>query len=143
MRQQRFANQGDACAAVVEDVLVVLRFRLRVDRDGDSADLDRAEEGVQELRRIQEQEKNALFGTNAESEQSITDAVGSFEQLPIGDPLFAALDGDFRPAPFLDVAIHEVCGDIERIRQRDQEIGRLLLVRGEELETLSRKRAGV
>jgi len=60
----------------------------------------------------------------------MADAVGSFQQLLIGDPLVAALDGDFRPAAFLDVAIHEVCGDIERFRQGDQEIGHLQQVRG-------------
>src|SRR5580658_2840071 len=143
MRQKRLADQSNARAAVVENVFVVLRLCLRVDGYGDSADLDRAEEGVKELRRIQEQEENTLFGTNAEGEQGRADAVGSFEQLLIGDLLVAALDGDLRPAAFLDVAIHEVCGDIERFRQRHQEIGHLLQVRGEGWEMLSRKRAGV
>ena len=143
MRQQRFADQGDVSAAAVEDVFVVLRLCLGVDGDGYSPDLDRAEEGIEELRRIQEQQENALFETNAEGQQGIADAVGSFQQLLIGHPLVAALDGDFRPAAFLDVAIHEVCGDVESFRQRDQEIGHLLQVRGEGWEMLSRKRAGV
>lgn len=143
MRQKRLADYSNPRAAVVEDVFIVLRLCLRVGGDGDCADLDRAEEGVEELRRIQEQEENALFGTNPEGEQGIAHAVGSFQQLLIGDPLVAALDGDFRRAAFLDVAIHEVRGDIERVRQRDQEIGRLLLARGESLEIVSRKRAGV
>ena len=143
IRQQRFADQGDTGAAVLEDVFVILRLRLRVDGDGDGADFDRAEQGVEELGRVEEQEKDALFGADAESEKGIAGAVGIFQKLLIGDPFVAALDGDLRAAAFLDVAIHKVSGDIEIIRQRDQEIGCLRLVRARNWEIRLRKRAGV
>lgn len=126
MRQQRLADDGDAGAAVVEDVFVLLRLGLRVDGNGDRADFDRAEKGIEKFWRVEQQEKDALFGADAEREQEVADAIGILQKLEIGDPLVAALDGDFGATALLDVAVHEVRGDIEGIRQRDQELASLL-----------------
>src|SRR5580692_5084140 len=143
MREQWCADEGNTGAAVVEHVFVVLRLGLRVDGYSDGTDFDRAEKGVKKFRRVEEQKKDALFGTDAESEQGIAGAIRVFQELLIGDPLVAALDSDFVAAAFLDVAVHEVGGDVEIFRQRDQELGRLLLESAGSWEIfLPRKRAG-
>ena len=143
MRQQRFADDGNARAAIVEDVLVVLGFRLRIDGHGHGADLDCAKKGVEELRRVQKQKENALLRANSESEQGIAGAVGFFQQLLISDTLVATFDSNLRTAALLDVAIHEVGRNIECFRQSDQEIGCLPLVSVESLDISYRKRARV
>jgi len=143
MGEQRFADDGDAGAAVVEDVFVVLGLGLCVDGNGDGADFDGAEKGVQKFGRVEKQEKDPLFGADAELEQGITDAVGVFQELLVGDPLVAALDGDFRAAAFVDVAVDEVRGDVEGVGQRDHESGCLRLMSAAGRESGLRKRAGV
>ena len=47
--QKRFANDGYSCEGIIEDVLVIARFSLRVNRNGDGADFDGTEEGVKEF----------------------------------------------------------------------------------------------
>jgi len=47
--QKRFANDGYSCEGIIEDVLVIARFGLRVNRNGDGADFDGTEEGVKEF----------------------------------------------------------------------------------------------
>ena len=79
MLQQRLADDSDACAAIFENIFVILRFRLRVDRNSDSPNLDCAEKRVEEFRRIEKQKKNAFFRSYAESEQGIPDAVRIFQ----------------------------------------------------------------
>lgn len=143
MRKQRFAEDGDARAAVVEDVLIVLGFRLRVDGNGHGANLDRAEKGVEKFWRVEKQKEYALLGPNAESKQGVAGAVGILQQFLIRDSLIAALDSDFGAAAFLDVAVHEVSGNIENFRQRDQEIACFLTVCARDWEVLVRKRARV
>lgn len=145
MGKQRLAYNGDASAAIVEDVLVVLQLGLRIDGNSHCADLDRAEKGVEKFGRVQKQKKDAFFGTNAESQKNVADAVGIFQELQIGDALVAAFDGDFGAAAFLDIAVHEVSGDIERIRQRNQELVCLPPVRlvSRDILQYQRKRAGV
>jgi hypothetical protein len=61
MGQQWFADDNDARAAIVEDVFIVLRFCLRVDRNGDRPDFDGAKKGVKEFRRVQQEKQYALF----------------------------------------------------------------------------------
>src|SRR5579859_1749753 len=100
MREQWFADYGDTRAAVVQDVFVILGFRLRVDGNGDGADLDCAKKGVEELRRVQQEKEDTLFGAHAERQKGIADAIGSFQQLLISDPLVATFDSDLRAAAF-------------------------------------------
>jgi len=120
VREQWFADDGDTREAVVQDLFVILGFRLRVDGNGHRADLDGSEKGVEKFRRVQQQKEDTLFGAHAERQKGIADAIGSFQQLLIGDPLVATFDSDLRAAAFLDVAIHKMRGDIEGFRQCDQ-----------------------
>ena len=53
--QKRFANDGYSGEGIIEDVLVVARFGLRVNRNGDGADFDGTEEGVKEFGCIEQQ----------------------------------------------------------------------------------------
>ena len=65
-RPQRVGDDDDARARVVEDEFVVSGRPERVDRNRHGADLDRAEEAVDHLRRIEHQQQDALFRTHAE-----------------------------------------------------------------------------
>ena len=118
--QKGFADDGYAGARVVEDIFVIVRLGLGVDGNGDGADFDGAKERVEKFRRVEKQEEHALFRKDAESAKSIAGTVGALEELPVGDALVAALDGDVLRAAFEKVAVHEVGGDVEELRQRDQ-----------------------
>lgn len=111
--QKSFADDGCAGAGVVEDVFVVVRSGLGVDGNGDGADFDSTEEGVEKFRRVEKQEEDALFRADSETAKSIADAVGALEELLVGDTLVAAFDGDVLRAAFEDVAVHEVGGGVE------------------------------
>src|SRR5436305_10852868 len=113
LRQKRFADDGDDRARIVEDVRIVVRLGLRVYGNGDRAEFDRAEKGVQEFGRVEQKEKDAFGGANAKSAKGVAGAVCAIEELLIGDALFAALDGDIVRTAFEDVAIHEIGGDVE------------------------------
>ena len=120
LRQKVFADDGYAGARVVEDIFVIVRLGLGVDGNGDGADLDGAKERVEKFGRVEKQEQHALFQMDAESAKSVAGAVGALEELLIGDALVAALDGDVLRSAFENVAVHEVGGDVEELRQRDQ-----------------------
>ena len=117
LRQKSFAYDSYASAGVVEDVFVVVRFGLGVGRNGHGADFYRAEEAVEKFRRVEKQEEHAFFGTDAEITEGVADPVGTLEQLLVGDTLAGAFDGDVFRAPFEDVAVHEICSDVELSRQ--------------------------
>ena len=53
------------------------------------------------------------MGANTEIAEGVACAVGALEELLVGDPLFAAFDGDVLAAAFENVAIHEISGDVE------------------------------
>jgi len=120
LRQKGLTDDGYAGARVVEDIFVIVRLGLGVDGNGDGADFDGAKERVEKFRRVEKQEEHALFRKDAESAKSIAGTVGALEELPVGDALVAALDGDVLRAAFEKVAVHEVGGDVEELRQRDQ-----------------------
>jgi len=120
LRQKGFADDGYAGAGVVEDIFVIVRLCLGVDGNGDGADFDGAKERVEKFGSVEKQEEHTLFQMDAESAKSVAGAVGTLEELLVGDALVAALDGDVLRAAFEKVAVHEVGGDVEELRQRDQ-----------------------
>lgn len=115
-RQKAGTDDCDLSMRVVQNVFVIMRLGLRVDRYRDGADFDRAEEAIKKFRRIEKQEEYALTRMHAEIAKRVSSTVGAFEELLVGDALFVAFDGDFIPAAFVDVAIHEVGGDVEQLR---------------------------
>ena len=120
LRQKGFTDDSCAGAGVVEDIFVIVRLGLGVDGNGDGADFDGAKERVEKFGRVEKQEEHALFRMNAASAKSIAGAVGALEELLIGDALVAAFDSDVLRAAFEKVAVYEVGGDVEELRQRDQ-----------------------
>src|SRR5260370_1368076 len=114
--QKSFADDSYVSAGVVEDIFVIVRFGLGVDGNGDGADFDGAEKGVEKFGRIEKQEEDALFRADSEIAKRVTDAVGALEELLGGDALVAAFDGDVLRAAFENVAVHEVGGDVEEMR---------------------------
>src|ERR1700719_1282497 len=117
--EKSFANDSHAGAGVIENVFAVVRFGLGVDGNGDRADFDGAEEGVEEFRRVEKQEEHALFGANAEIAKRVAGAVGALEELLVGDSFVAAFDGDIVRAALENIAIHEIRGGVEELRQSD------------------------
>src|SRR5258708_4270236 len=117
--QESFANDSHPGAGVIENVFTVVRFGLGVNGNGDRADFDGAEEGVEEFRRVEKQEEDALFRANAEIAKGVAGAVGALEELLVGDTLAAAFDGDVVRAALENMAIHEICGGVEELRKSD------------------------
>src|SRR5260370_42356416 len=98
--QESFANDSYAGAGVIENIFAVVRFGLGVDGNGDRADFDGAEEGVEEFRRVEKQEEHALFRANAEIAKGVAGAGGALEELLGGDtPVSAARGGVGGAAP--------------------------------------------
>ena len=79
LRKKSVVDDGYASAGVVEDVFVVVRLGLGVHGNGHGADFYRAEEAVEEFRRVEKQEEDAFFGTDAEITKGVADAVGTLE----------------------------------------------------------------
>src|SRR5260221_7319656 len=117
--QESFANDSYAGARVVENVFAVVRFGLGIDGNGDRADFEGAEEGVEKFRRVEKQEEHALFRANAEIAEGVAGAVGALEELLVGDTLVAAFDGDVVRAALENIAIHEIRGGVEELRKSD------------------------
>ena len=118
LTQQRVADHEDAGAAVPERVRVILRAPQRIERHGDDAGLDRAEEAVGERGSVLEDQRDALFGLNAETPERRAKSIDALGDLPVRDALIAAFDRDARAAAFSDVAIDEMGGGVEDVRQR-------------------------
>ena len=76
-------DEQHAGAAVVEHVEVVLRAQLGVQWHGDGADLDRAEEGAGELRRVVEQHTHALLQLDAERPQRVPRPVDALREVAV------------------------------------------------------------
>ncbi len=93
-----------------------MRLGLRVDGDCYRANLDHAEEAVEEFWRIEKQKKDTLSGTDASVAKRVSYAIGAFEELFVRDALGGAFDGDVFSAGFADIAIHEISGDVEELR---------------------------
>ena len=100
---------------VIEDVLVVVRFGLRVDGNGDGADFNGAKERVKEFGCIEQQEEHPFLCADTKIAEGVAGAVGALEELLVGDTLFAAFDGDVLRAALENVAIHEIGGDVEEL----------------------------
>ena len=81
-------------AAVVQDVREVARCEQGVGRHGDRADLDRAEECVDELGRVQAEDDHALFDADPELAQRVPAAIDVGAELGVRDRPSLAADGD-------------------------------------------------
>ena len=53
---------------------------------------------------------------HVETAKRVPCAIGAFEELPVGDALCGAFDGDVFAAALVDIAIHEISGDVEDLR---------------------------
>ena len=115
LRQKSFADDGYAGLRVVEDKFVVVRLGLGVDGNGDGADFDGAEERVEKFGRIEEEEEDALFRADSQIAKCVAGAVSTFEELLVGDAFVAVFDGDILRAAFVDVAVHEIGGNVEEL----------------------------
>ena len=115
--QQRFADHHHPGAAVVERMRVIAGAPQRVERNGNDARLDRAEEAVGECRGVLQDQRDALLGLDAEVLQRGAEAVDALGHLRIRDALIAALDRDLPAASFGQVAIDKMGGGVEDVRQ--------------------------
>src|SRR5207247_10507323 len=114
------ADDQNARPRMVENVSVIGRLPQRVDRNGYSADLDRAKEAVRERRAVEQQEDDALLGPDAEPiAQRAAAPVDAVQKLPVRDTLIAAFDGDRRAAALEHVPVDEVSGSVEDFRDAE------------------------
>ena len=70
-RGERLVDDEDARSTVVDQECLVSRREERRERHGHGPDLDRAEERSDEVRRVREDERDALFGLDAERPERV------------------------------------------------------------------------
>ena len=115
LRDELCAHDDDACARVGEDVLVVGGSPQRIHRDRNGADSDGAEEAVEELGTVKEQQGDTLSDADTQPlAQSSTELVGARVELGVGDALVPALNGGLTAAALGEVAIDKVRRGVER-----------------------------
>ena len=125
LRHELRTDDDDARPRVANDVLIVLRFPQRVQRHRHRADLDRAEEGVEERRPIEEQQQDSLFRAHPVLvAQHGPGAVDVAQQVLVRHSHVAAFDRDVRAASFGDVPIDEPARAVERRRNPKRFSGR-------------------
>src|SRR5579883_776003 len=115
--QEDVADDGDAGPGVIQHVLILMRLGQGADRNRHGTNLDGAEETVEKVRAVQQDEHDALLRPNAEIAKDISGAVGVFEELLIGDSIFAAFNGDIPAAAFVDIAVNEMSCYVKGVGQ--------------------------
>jgi len=116
--QQGLRDDRDRCAAVVEEVLVVVAPHHGVDRDGDRSDLDRAPEGGEELGRVQQQAEHPLLWPHPQVQQGVARTIDQLLQRAVGDRAAVVEEGHLLRAPLGDVAVDEKARRVEARRDR-------------------------
>ena len=117
LREEGRRHDRDLRAAVVEEVEVVLGAQQRVGRDGHRADLDRAPERAEELRRVETQHEHAVFHLHAQLEQRVARAVDEVVHIAIRERAAFAVERRRVLPPCGDVAIDEPRRHVELLRQ--------------------------
>ncbi len=112
-----------------------MRFGLGVDRDGDGADFNGTEEGVEEFGRVEQQKEYTFLGADTKIAEGVASTVGALQELLVGDVVFAAFDGDVLRATLENVAIHEKRRDVKEWWQRNHVAAVLVAQCGGEPET--------
>ena len=115
--KQSFADDGHAGTAVIQDVLVITRLRLCVYGHGYCANLNGTEKGVEKFGRVEQQQEYAVFRAYAKTLEGIAYTVSTVKELLIRDALIAAFDRDVLASASENIAIHEICGNVEKLRQ--------------------------
>ena len=96
-KERRRREHGDR-PAVVQDVGEVARREQGVRRDRDRADLDRAEERVGELRRVEAEDDDPLLHPYAQLAQRVPEPVDAPRELAVRDGLALTANRDARVA---------------------------------------------
>ena len=110
--EQRRVHDDRDRTALLQEVRVVAASKGRVGRHGDGANLHGAQEGGNEFRRIEEDEQDTVPRADAKRGQRVPDPVHALGQLPVGDVSSFGQDGQTIAAPFPDVSIDQVVGEV-------------------------------
>ena len=111
---ERAADDDGAGARVLQDVLVVGCRPARIQRHRHGANLDCAKKRVDELRAVEHQQQHALLGADTQLLEHRPDAVDLVVQLLIRNAAIAALDRYGGATAFVEMAVDEVTGGVER-----------------------------
>jgi hypothetical protein len=112
-----FVHDGHAGSAVLEIVDEILGREDGVDHGDDGPHLRRPEPGESELGPIGKYQKNAVLDRDAQLPQGIPEAIGPGLDLPVGVGLVAVVEAALVASPLLDVAVEEVPGHVEALRE--------------------------
>ena len=124
--QQRRGDHQHLGPAVVQQVLVVGRLQERIERDGDRADLDRAEEREHALGRVGQDDGHALFHANTQVDQGVAQPVDPFLKVAVGNRLLAAEDGGLAAASRRHVRVDQGRCRVESIGKSSAESGMVM-----------------
>ena len=109
-----FGTVEQGCAfGIVDHEAIVVGAQHRVDRHRNDARLDRAEEGVDELRAVLDQHQDAFARADAERFEHVAAAVDSFGELCVCDGFLDRSDRRLVRPSFVQVAVDERHRDIE------------------------------
>ena len=95
---QTAVDHQHAGAAVVQEILVIVRLQIGVQGDRDRAGFHGAEEAESKFGRVRQQEHHPFFGAHVPLPQGVAKAVDVLVQIAVGDNAVAAQDGGFRLA---------------------------------------------
>ena len=116
LREERRGDDDRDGAAVGEDVAQVVRHEQRVRRHRHGADLDRAEEGVDERGRVEAHDDDALFHPDPELAEGVAGTVDVGGNLAVRHSGPLAADGDGRVA-HAAMCVNERLGGVVPVRQ--------------------------
>ncbi len=116
--QQGLRDDRDGRAAVVEEVPVVVAPHHGVRGDRDRPDLDRAPEGGEKLRRVEQQAEHALLRPHPQVQQGVARAVDQLLERSVRDGAAVVEEGHLLRAPLADVAVDEEARRVEPRRHR-------------------------
>ena len=106
-RQQRFRNEQHPRAAIRQHVGILIRRQQRVERHRHDAGADRAQKHDRKIDGVEHDHRDALFAADAETAQHVGEAAALLLQLAIGQLGNGIGEGEFVPAPLIDVAVEQ------------------------------------
>src|SRR5262245_45017670 len=112
---QRFVDDEDFRASVIEIVGVIFGGEQRIDHRDHRADFGRAEPERDELRAVGQGEQHTVFDSGAQFTQQMSRLVRLLHDLGVSPPLVAKPQTDFIAATRSQIAVEKIFGHVETL----------------------------
>ena len=118
-RGQRCGDDGSGCAAVREQIVILLGRQQRIDGNGDDAGADRAPKGDRVIDSIVEQQDDAIFGAQIQGLQRRRETAGAGLQLRVGQRPLCIRERDLVAEAAGDIGVDKMGGGVVRPALQD------------------------